>query len=108
MDGRMGEGRRRRRVVPLCNRTQAGQQDGADARTFLGIRRAGRHGGPIVPLDEQLAARFGCQVELLPEAGTTEPELVAACADAEIILHCYTPISAAVFTAALMLATVHP
>jgi len=87
----------------------------ARGRTAVAVSRLAAHGlqlrgvcsGPKVVrtdceqavdwLDKQLEQQFDCNVVGLPEAGTTEEELLEACKDAELILHCYTPITEAVF-----------
>eukprot|EP01062_Namystynia_karyoxenos_P067147 TRINITY_DN61018_c0_g1_i1.p1 TRINITY_DN61018_c0_g1~~TRINITY_DN61018_c0_g1_i1.p1 ORF type:complete len:415 (+),score=102.11 TRINITY_DN61018_c0_g1_i1:76-1245(+) len=46
----------------------------------------------------ELRAR-GCEVVELPEVGTTEAALAEACRGAAVLLHCYTPVTPAVFAA---------
>eukprot|EP00656_Telonema_subtile_P015551 TRINITY_DN18166_c0_g1_i1.p1 TRINITY_DN18166_c0_g1~~TRINITY_DN18166_c0_g1_i1.p1 ORF type:complete len:387 (+),score=68.23 TRINITY_DN18166_c0_g1_i1:89-1249(+) len=49
----------------------------------------------LVPFLDNQIREIADLVEL-PEFGTTEEQLVEACRDADVILHCYTPITAAV------------
>ena len=44
-------------------------------------------------LDAGVRAMDNVELVLLPEDGTTEDQLVDACADATILLHCYTPVT---------------
>ena len=54
----------------------------------------------VPSLTAALRARDGCTLVELPEVGTSEDTLVAACTGAHVLLHCYTPVTRRVIEAA--------